>query len=262
MDVTTLFTAYDTSTGAVPIGDTWPASNGPSGYDVLYGGYCALLGSLVYKFAPTAINQYFLNQIIKALDWLNDNYSTEPLTTVRYTGTTIVSFEEVVMREVPGVILGGGDLLEGLRYTAAVQDPSVQRQGNYSEYGSVTGAVAAHGGRGFAADIFTEFYDIAPPIVNLTTPTTHRMSDESTKDSYSYSFTVDENITEWKIKLVSSTTDPHTAGTQLESGGAVNAGTPIAGSITYAELVAAGVGAEGTKVVKFFSKDSFNNWSE
>lgn len=103
--------------------------------------------------------------------------------------------------------------------------------------------------------------DTTPPTVNLTSGATQRMSDEPGKDSYAYSFTVSEACQAWKVKLVANSGDDNTTGTLIESGGAVAAGGTVSGSITYAELVAAGVGAEGNKILKFFAQDAAGNWS-
>lgn len=112
-----------------------------------------------------------------------------------------------------------------------------------------------------AIEILGTTGDITVPVVTLASGLTFKMSDESGKDSYGYDFQANEAIQAWKIKVVSSSGDEHTAGTQVEAGGAVAANTPITGSITYAELVAAGVGAEGNKVLKFFCQDLAGNWS-
>jgi hypothetical protein len=103
--------------------------------------------------------------------------------------------------------------------------------------------------------------DVIPPTVNLTSPSTFKMSDESTKDAYNYTFSANEAGQAWKIKVVDNAADVHTAGTQVESGGSFTSGQVISGSITYAELVAAGMGAEGVKILKFFAQDTAGNWS-
>lgn len=103
--------------------------------------------------------------------------------------------------------------------------------------------------------------DTTPPIVNLTTPLTGKISDETGKDAFSYEFSVNEDIQAWKIKVVSSEEDTHDQGTLIEDGGAVSEGDPVSGSITYAELVSAGVGSEGVKRIAVFVQDLAGNWS-
>lgn len=100
--------------------------------------------------------------------------------------------------------------------------------------------------------------DSTPPTVNVTTGT-GKISDETGKDSYAYSFTVDEAVQAWEVRVVANASDPRGSGTLVESGGAAS-GT-ISGSITYAELNAAGQGAEGQKILKFFAQDTAGNWS-
>lgn len=103
--------------------------------------------------------------------------------------------------------------------------------------------------------------DIEAPVVNLTSSLTHKMSDETGNDAYAYSFVVSEAAQAWKIKLVSNASDLHSSGTLVESGGAIAAGATVTGSITYAELVSAGVGGEGDKLLKVFAQDIAGNWS-
>ena len=102
--------------------------------------------------------------------------------------------------------------------------------------------------------------DSTPPITTVTSGTA-KISDETGKDSYAYSFQANEACQAWKIKVVADAGDLHTSGAQVESGGAISANTTVSGSITYAELNAAGEGAEGAKILKFFSQDLAGNWS-
>jgi hypothetical protein len=103
--------------------------------------------------------------------------------------------------------------------------------------------------------------DTTPPTTNVTSASTFKMSSVSGKDSYAYSFAANEAIQAWKIKLVGNAADIHTAGTVIESGGSVASGTPIVGSITYAELLSAGANTDGAKIIKFFAQDLAGNWS-
>lgn len=102
--------------------------------------------------------------------------------------------------------------------------------------------------------------DTTPPTPNLTTGDS-KISDETGKDSYSYSFTVDEACQAYQIRVVDSSGDPFPAGNIVEAGGAVTTSSPATGTITYAELVAAGMDAEGAKVLKVYVQDSAGNWS-
>lgn len=130
-----------------------------------------------------------------------------------------------------------------------------------------TFTVAARNAIGYSAEsaasnsVTPAVPDTTAPVVTLTSASTFKMSDEATKDAYSYSFTTNENIQAWEARVMSSLTAPRTSGTIVESGGAVSAGVPVTGTITYAELVAAGMGAEGAKLIDFFAQDTAGNWS-
>ena len=148
------------------------------------------------------------------------------------------------------------------KHAARVYNPSVVRANQPRvrvRRGTGTGVTLLN-----AVGLLVESYpsvDVTPPTVNLTSSLTQKISDEATKDSYSYSFAIDEACQAWKIKVVSNEVDIHTAGTQVEAGGAVGSGATVSGQITYAELVAAGVGPEGEKRLKFFGQDTAGNWS-
>jgi hypothetical protein len=102
--------------------------------------------------------------------------------------------------------------------------------------------------------------DSTPPITNVTSGT-FKMSDESGKDSYAWSFQANENCQAWEVRVVADAGDARGVGTLVESGGAINANTTVSGSLTYAELNAAGQGSDGEKILKFFAQDTAGNWS-
>lgn len=102
--------------------------------------------------------------------------------------------------------------------------------------------------------------DTTPPTPNLTTGSA-RMSAQTGKDTFPYSFTVDEACQAYQIRVVNSSGDPFPAGTLVEAGGAIAAGGTASGSISYTELVAAALTNEGGMVVKVFVQDSAGNWS-
>ena len=107
---------------------------------------------------------------------------------------------------------------------------------------------------------FGQSTDTTPPTVTIDTALTFKISSVSGKDSYSYQFSPNEAIQAWKIKLVPSSSSIHTAGTQIESGGAVSANADVTGTITSAEIITAG-GAGGDNIIKVFAQDSAGNWS-
>jgi hypothetical protein len=102
--------------------------------------------------------------------------------------------------------------------------------------------------------------DSTPPTPNLTTGSA-RMSAQTGKDTFPYSFTVDEACQAYQIRVVNSSADPFPSGNIVEAGGAIAAGGTASGSISYTELVAAALANEGGMVVKVFVQDSAGNWS-
>jgi hypothetical protein len=79
--------------------------------------------------------------------------------------------------------------------------------------------------------------DFTAPVISLASPLTYTISDEPTKDEYSYSFTANEDIQAWEARLVASTSTPRLDGTLIESGGSASQGQTVSGSITYLELL-------------------------
>jgi hypothetical protein len=100
-----------------------------------------------------------------------------------------------------------------------------------------------------------------PPIVNVISASFMKLSDEPGKDAYSYSFQSNMDVDVWEVRVVPSSGSTHTEGVLVESGGLANANATISGSITFAELLAAGQAAEGSKTLKFFVRDTAGNWS-
>lgn len=102
--------------------------------------------------------------------------------------------------------------------------------------------------------------DTDPPVANIVTgPSLTKISDETGKDSTDIEVQVNESCQAWKCKVVPAEGSIHTAGTEIESGGAVVADGTIEVNITHAELAAAG--GEGDNLVKFFFQDDAGNWS-
>lgn len=119
----------------------------------------------------------------------------------------------------------------------------------------------ASGPNGHSFDFLTfgAAADATPPVVNLTTGASQKVS---ATVPYTYSFAADEACQAWKVKVVPSSSSPHTDGTQIEAGGAITAGQAVTGSITAAELQTAGVSEGSAAYVKFFAQDTGgSNWS-
>lgn len=113
--------------------------------------------------------------------------------------------------------------------------------------------------------------DTTLPVVTISSgPDVSKISKQSTKDTASFSFTVDAIFSEYKVKVVSSTSATHDTGTQIPvtagstnmSGSAGNypASTPINCSIKGADLETASSG-DAQKIIKVFAKDQSNQWS-
>jgi hypothetical protein len=103
--------------------------------------------------------------------------------------------------------------------------------------------------------------DTTAPTPNITVgPSTLKISRVSGKDVTTFSFQSDEPYQAYELRVVPSTSSPHTAGTLIESGGAGGASTNRDVDVTDDELVAAS-GTEGDNVVKVFVQDNAGNWS-
>jgi hypothetical protein len=103
--------------------------------------------------------------------------------------------------------------------------------------------------------------DSTPPVATLLTgPSATRISTQAGKDSTDVTFEMNEAVQAYKVKLVPASGSPHTAGTQIEAGGAKAAGEDVSITLTDDELVAAGA-TEGNLVVKLFGQDLAGNWS-
>lgn len=160
---TNLVSAYQTSTGAVPLGDVYPAVDGPEGYDVLYGAYAMCLGAICVRFAPDLINQWIATMVAKALTgWLNVSYATEPLQTMAFSGRTYPVFDEVVTRDYIALVSGAANVAARLRYTAAFNLPS-EHLTDYDLYGRAAARPAAQDARTFQFDVFAELLRLDSP---------------------------------------------------------------------------------------------------
>jgi hypothetical protein len=106
--------------------------------------------------------------------------------------------------------------------------------------------------------------DTTPPTPNIVSVDRTSISGVSGFDAAIVTWTSSEAFQHYKLKVVSSGLDVHTAGTLIEqdqnpaAGG--TAGTEYASTITEAELIAASP-AEGAKIVKLFVQDLAGNWS-
>ena len=104
------------------------------------------------------------------------------------------------------------------------------------------------------------YYDVIAPTVSAGAPSVAKISRVASKDATVVTFSVDEAVQGWQVRLVPSTGSTYTQGTLIESGGALAASTNQDVEITDDELVNAG-GVEGTNTIKIFAQDLEGNWS-
>lgn len=111
--------------------------------------------------------------------------------------------------------------------------------------------------------------DTSKPTVSVTNPDVNKISKQDGKNVASFTFTVDKDFVEYKVKVVSSTTGAESTGSLIDiTHGSSNtsgtgdflSGTPITVSITGADLEIASNG-DGQKVVKVFALDKSGKWS-
>lgn len=122
---------------------------------------------------------------------------------------------------------------------------------------------------GIASDTIT--LDTTAPVPNVTVgPDVSRISKVAGKRTATFSWSADAPFEEYKVKVVTSSADAHTAGTVVPTtngstnmtgaAGGYAAGTNITSSIDGRDLEAASPG-DGTKVIKVFVRDVAGNWS-
>ena len=120
-----------------------------------------------------------------------------------------------------------------------------------------------------AAVSTTTILDTTAPVVTITGPDVSKISKVSGYDVAEFSFSADEPIKAWKVKVVPSTSSINTAGTEIPTtAGSTNmsgstqteAETAITCTIKGADLEAASAG-DGAKIIKVFVQDLNDNWS-
>lgn len=110
--------------------------------------------------------------------------------------------------------------------------------------------------------------DTTRPTVTITGPDVNRISKQAGKNVAAFSFTVDTDFVEYKVKVAASGAD-HSTGSAI---GTANGSANMAGTGDYAkgavinctingaDLEAAS-GGDGVKSIKVFVKDEAGNWS-
>ncbi len=117
----------------------------------------------------------------------------------------------------------------------------------------------------------TVLLDTTAPIVTISSgPDRAKISTVSGYDTAAFSFTSDSDFTEYKVKIVPSTSSTHDTGTQIgttngstnmSGSGSFSANTPISCTIKGADLSAAVSGVNAAYIVKVFVKDTSGLWS-
>lgn len=112
--------------------------------------------------------------------------------------------------------------------------------------------------------------DTAAPVPTANTPSPTKISKVATKDTSTFTWSVDDPFEEFKIKVVANAGDAHTSGTQIPTtngsddmsgtAGGYPASTNRTATIKGADLEAASAG-DGDKIVKVFVRDASGNWS-
>lgn len=107
------------------------------------------------------------------------------------------------------------------------------------------------------------------PTVTVSAQSVTKVSKVATKDTMTFNFTSDQNYTDYKVKVVSSTGALDTQGTQIPttdgssnvSGtGSFTGATPITVTVKGTDLETASAG-DGSKIVKVFVRNAAGTWS-
>lgn len=110
----------------------------------------------------------------------------------------------------------------------------------------------------------------AIPTITITGPDVTVISEQSGKDTATFSFQSSMALKAWTVRLVPANSSDHTAGTQIPSaGGSTNmSGTTLAANtskqctIKGTDLSTAAGGTDGTYIIKVFGQASANDlWS-
>lgn len=111
--------------------------------------------------------------------------------------------------------------------------------------------------------------DTTMPDVTMTEPDVKRISLIDGKRLTNFSFTVNQNFAEYKVKVVGNAGASHDTGTQIGTAydssnmsgtGSFTGGTPINCTIDGRDLETASSG-DGEKFIKVFARDHAGNWS-
>lgn len=93
-----------------------------------------------------------------------------------------------------------------------------------------------------------------PPSVDTLSLDANKISDEPTKDTATVTFTFDQDVTEWRVRVLGTSPD---SGFLADSGGSVSAGTEINAVIDYTELQ-----QEGSNRLNIYGRNSSGQWTQ
>lgn len=125
-----------------------------------------------------------------------------------------------------------------------------------------------HNSSGIAVDSIS--MDTSLPTVTVTTADVAKISKVAGKNTFSFTFSSNEDFKEYKVKLVSATGATENTGTTIltEFGstntsavGSFTSGQVITVTVNGLDLEYAGATTDGQKIVKIFVKDSSGQWS-
>jgi len=125
-----------------------------------------------------------------------------------------------------------------------------------------------HNASGIAVDSIS--MDTSLPTVTVTTADVSKISKITGKNTFSFTFSSNENFVEYKVKLVSATGATENTGTTIPTtNGSTNtsatesftSGQVITITVKGLDLETAGATTDGQKIVKVFVKDSSGQWS-
>ena len=111
--------------------------------------------------------------------------------------------------------------------------------------------------------------DTTVPVVTIVGPDVSKISKVSGFNVSTFSFSANEPIVAWSVRVVPSTDSIHSAGTEIPTtGGSTNmsgstetaANTAVECTIYGADLETASAG-DGAKIIKVFVQDATGNWS-
>lgn len=112
--------------------------------------------------------------------------------------------------------------------------------------------------------------DTLIPTVTVTNPDVSKISKVAGKDTASFTFSVNKDFVEYKVKLVGAISATHDTGSLIPTAngsnntsgtGSFNPSTVTVVTVKGADLEEAGATTDGQKIIKVFVKDTHGSWS-